>query len=208
MSGSTLRWVMTVLASVTAVTAFAVAVSVLGNPLVAQMPTAAAEPPPVTPVQTVAVAPPPPGFPDLDGFTDASQDHTVSKSYALATFTSPAGLQCAMWSSRGDTAASCYGAIPGLDHPANWVYANDQEAYFDQAAQPPAQDKLNGKPLLSGEKVVLGAGGGLMQGDQITCGVRDAEVACILINGFSQNHGDETAKRSGFVLNDQGSWTF
>ena len=54
-----------------------------------------------------------PGFPDLDGFTDVSQDHDVSRYYPLATFTSPTGLQCAMWSSRGDTAAFCFGAIPG-----------------------------------------------------------------------------------------------
>jgi hypothetical protein len=133
-SGSTSRWVTTVPGSVTAVTALVVAASALGNPLVTQMPTAAAEPTPATPVQTIAMAPPPPGF------------------------------------------------------PANWVYANDQQSYIDQTAQPPAQDKLNGKPPSSG--------------------VRDAQVACIPINGCSQNHGDETATRSGFVLNDQGSWTF
>jgi hypothetical protein len=48
----------------------------------------------------------------------------------------------------------------------------------------------------------------LMGGDQITCGVQNALVACILIEGFSQNHGDDTAQRHGFVLNPQRSWTF
>ncbi|WAC92960.1 hypothetical protein [Mycobacterium sp. Aquia_213] len=125
----------------------------------------------------------------------------------MATFTSPTGLQCAMWSSLGDTAAFCFGAIPGLDHPANQVYAGDHRSAFDQGA-PPDSDKLNGKPLASGEKVILGAGGTLMGGDQITCGVQNALVACILIEGFSQNHGDDSAQRHGFVLNSQRSWTF
>jgi hypothetical protein len=156
---------------------------------------------------TVPAAPPPPGFPDLDGFTDVSHDHNVSSYYPLATFTSPAGLQCAMWSSRGDTAAFCFGAIPGLDHPVNQVYAGDYKAYFAQD-RPPGADKLDGKPLASGEKVILGAGGTLMGGDQITCGVHDVVVACMLIRGFSQNHGDDTAQRHGFVLDPQRSWTF
>ena len=112
-----------------------------------------------------------------------------------------------MWSSRGDTAAVCFGAIPGLDHPANRVYAGDYKAYFDQN-RPPDTDKLNGKPLASGEKVILGAGGKLMGGDQITCGVQDIVVACMLIRGFGQNHGDDTAQRHGFVLDLQRSWTF
>jgi hypothetical protein len=112
-----------------------------------------------------------------------------------------------MWSSRGDTAASCFGAIPGLDHPANRVYAGDYKAYFDES-RPPDTDKLNGKPLVSGEKVILGAGGKLMGGDQITCGVQDVVVACILIRGFGQNHGDDTAQRHGFVLDPDRSWTF
>jgi hypothetical protein len=161
-----------------------------------------------TPVQTAALAPPPPGFPDLDGFTDVSQAHDVSRFYALATFTSPTGLQCAMWSSRGDTAAFCYGAIPGLDHPANQVYAGDHyPANFDQSG-PPGTDKLNGKPLAAGQQVILGAGGNLMGGDQITCGAQDVVVACILIRGFRQNHGDNTAQRHGFVLSPLRSWTF
>jgi hypothetical protein len=112
-----------------------------------------------------------------------------------------------MWSSRGDTAAFCFGAIPGLDHPANQVYAGDYKAYFDQNT-PPDTDKLNGKPLASGEKVILGAGGTLMGGDQITCGVQDDVVACMVIKGFGQNHGDDTAQRHGFVLGPQTSWTF
>ena len=141
----------------------------------------------------------PPGFPDLDGLTDVSQAHEVSHHYALATFTSPTGLQCAMWSSRGDTAAFCYGTIPGLDHPANQVYAGDYKAHFDQKG-PPAADKLNGKPLASGEKVILGAGGKLMGGDQITCGVQGVVVACVLTRKSAQHHG--------FVLDPQRSWTF
>jgi hypothetical protein len=112
-----------------------------------------------------------------------------------------------MWSSRGDTAAFCFGEIPGLDHPANQVYAGDYTAHFDQG-DPPSADKLNGKPLASGEKVTLGAGGTLMGGDQITCGVQDVTVACMVIRGFRQNHGDATAQRHGFVLDPQTSWTF
>jgi hypothetical protein len=113
-----------------------------------------------------------------------------------------------MWSSLGDTAAFCFGPIPGLDHPANQVYAGDyQAANFDQSS-PPGTDKLNGKPLASGQKVILGAGGKLMGGDQITCGVQDVVVACMLIRGFSQNHGNDTAQRHGFVVDPQRSWTF
>jgi hypothetical protein len=156
---------------------------------------------------TVPQSPPPPGFPDLNGLTDVSQAHDVSRHYALATFTSPTGLQCAMWSSRGDTAAFCFGEIPGLDQPANQVYAGDYKSYFDQN-RPPDTDKLNGKPLASGEKVILGAGGNLMGGDQITCGVQDVVVACMLVRGFRENHGDDTAQRHGFVLDPQRSWTF
>lgn len=205
---------MMILAVVTIATAAVVAVAwILVNPGVGSTPPVAPvdtpEPIPTTStsVQTAPLAPPPPGFPDLDGFTDVSQDHDVSRYYALATFTSPTGLQCAMWSSRGDTAAFCFGAIPGMDHPTNQVYAGDYKAYFDQST-PPAADKLNGKPLASGEKVILGAGGTLMGGDQITCGVQDVLVACMVIKGFRQNHGDETAQRHGFVLDPQRSWTF
>jgi hypothetical protein len=213
---STVAWgrVMIVLAVVTVVTVAVVAVArVLVNPAARPAPAVApldtSEPVPITStsVQTAALAPPPPGFPDLDGFTDVSQDHDVSRYYDLATFTSPTGLQCAIWSSRGDTAAFCFGAIPGLDYPANQVYAGDYKAYFDQNT-PPDTGKLNGKPLASGEKVILGAGGKLMGGDQITCGVQDVLVACIVIKGFRQNHGDDTAQQHGFVLGPQRSWTF
>jgi hypothetical protein len=159
-----------------------------------------------------AADPTPSGFPNLDGMADVSTAHTVTVVYPLATFTSPTGLQCAMWSSLGDTAAVCYGPLPGLTahggKPADRAYADDRTARFEVADQPPAPDKLGGRPLKSGEKVVLGAGGTLMQGDQITCGVQDTVVACELINGFADNHGDPTAHRTGFVLDRQGSWTF
>jgi hypothetical protein len=113
--------------------------------------------------------------------------------YPLATFTGPAGLQCAMWSSLGDTAAYCFGAIPGLNHPTNQVYAGDnQKAHFDQTT-PPATDKLNGKPLASGQKVILGAGGTLMGGDQITCGVRELVIACMVSGTASSS----TRKKAG-----------
>ena len=214
MSTVTWRRVMIVLAVVAVVAvAVVVVVRVFVNPAVGPTPAVppvdTSEPVPTTStsVPTAALAPPPPGFPDLDGFTDVSHEHDVSRHYALATFTSPTGLQCAMWSSRGDTAAFCFGAIPGLDHPANQVYAGDYKAYFDQN-RPPDTDKLNGKPLASGEKVILGAGGNLMGGDQITCGVQDVLVACMVIKGFRQNHGDDTAQRRGFVVGPQGSWTF
>jgi hypothetical protein len=153
------------------------------------------------------LAPPPTGFPDLDSFTDVSRDHDVSRYYPLSTFTSPTGLQCAMWSSRGDTAAFCFGAIPGLDHPANQVYAGDYTTSFD-LNPPPNADKLNGRPLASGEKVILGAGGNLIGGDQITCGAEDLVVACMVIRDFRRNHGDDSALRHGFVLRPEGSWTF
>jgi hypothetical protein len=206
-SAVTWRRVLIALAVVTVVSAVVVVVArVFKHPAVGSSPAA---PPAATSTSalTAPQAPPPPGFPDLNGFTDVSQDHDVSHHYPLATFTSPTGLQCAMWSSRGDTAAACFGAIPGLDHPANRVYAGDYKAYFDQN-RPPSTDKLNGKPLASGQKVILGAGGKLMGGDQITCGVQDVVVACMLIRGFHQNHGDDTAQRHGFVLDPQRSWTF
>jgi hypothetical protein len=205
---------MMVLASVAVVTAAVVAVArvVLNRtedsaPAVAPVDTTGPIATTSTAVPTAALAPLPPGFPDLDGFTDVSQDHDVSRDYPLATFTSPTGLQCAMWSSRGDTAAFCFGDIPGLDHPANQVHAGDYKAYFDQN-RPPDTDKMNRKLLASGEKVILGAGGNLMGGDQITCGVQDLTVACMVIRGFHQNHGDDTAQRHGFVLSPQTSWTF
>jgi hypothetical protein len=199
----TWRRVIIALAAVAvAISGAVVAVRVFMHPSAGSAPAA---PPAAT--SASAQAPLPQGFPDLAGFTDVSQDHDVSRHYALATFTSPTGLQCAMWSSRGDTAAFCFGAIPGLDHPANQVYAGDYKAHFDQN-RPPAADKLNGKPLASGQKVILGAGGTLMGGDQITCGVHDVVVACELIRGFRQNHGDDTAQRHGFVLDPQRSWTF
>lgn len=90
--------------------------------------------------------PPPPGFPDLDGFTDVSHEHDVSRHYALATFTSPTGLQCAMWSSRGDTAVFCFGAIPGLDHPANQVYAGDYLRHTSTRTGLPTQTSSTGSP--------------------------------------------------------------
>lgn len=158
-------------------------------------------------VQGAPLAPPLPAFPDQDGFTDVSREHDVSNLYPLATFTSPAGLQCAMWSNRGSTAASCFGKIPGLDHPASHAYAGDYGAYFDQNSSP-ATEKLNGKPLASGEKIILGAGGSLMGGNQITCGVEGDVVACMLIRNFHENHGDETAQRHGFVVGPDKSWTF
>jgi hypothetical protein len=213
---STVTWrrVMIVLAVLAVVAAAIVVVARVfvnpaGGPTPAVPPADTSEPVPITStsVPTAALAPPPPGFPELDAFTDVSHEHDVSRHYPLATFTSPTGLQCAMWSSRGDTAAFCFGAIPGLDHPANQVYAGDYKAYFDQN-RPPDTDKLNGKPLASGEKVILGAGGNLMGGDQITCGVQDVLVACMVIKGFRQNHGDDTAQRHGFVVGPQGSWTF
>lgn len=186
-----------------------VIVRVLTNPAAAPVPSAApvstSEPVPVT-SRSVQIQHPQ-GFPDLDGLADVSQDHDVSGLYPLATFTSPTGLQCAMLSNRGGTAAFCYGPIPGLDHPANQVQADDYGAQFNQST-PPDADKLNGKPLASGQKVVLGAGGTLMGGDQITCGVEDVLVACVVIRGFDRNHGDDTAQRHGFVLSPQGSWTF
>jgi hypothetical protein len=199
---------------VAVVTAAVVAVAQLmanpaQGPAPAMAPMDTSEPAPIAPtsIQMTALAPPPPGFPDLDAFTDVSPDHDVSRYYALATFTSPTGLQCAMWSGRGDTAAFCFGAIPGLDHPANQVYVGDYKADFD-VNPPPDTDKLNGKPLASGEKVILGAGGNLMGGDQITCGAKNLLVACMVIRDFRQNHGDDTAQRHGFVLSPDGSWTF
>ncbi len=208
------RRVLIALVVVTAAAAAAVVVvrlvrhPTLGSPPAAPPAATSAPLPVMSPsAATAPAAPPPPGFPDLNGFTDVSQDHTVSRYYPLATFTSPTGLQCAMWSSRGDTAAFCFGAIPGLDHRADQVYAGDYTAYFAQKG-PPGADKLNGKPLASGEKVTLGAGGTLMGGDQITCGVRDEVVACMVTTAFRQNHGDDTAQRHGFVLDPQRSWTF
>jgi hypothetical protein len=137
---------MIVLAVVTVVTAAVLAVArILMNPAVGPPPAKAPVDTsgPIPNTSTAAVAPPPPGFPDLDGFTDVSQDHDGSRYYPLAAFTSPTGLQCAMWSSRGDTAAFCFGAIPGLHHPANQVYAGDYKAYFDQN-RPPATTSSTG----------------------------------------------------------------
>ncbi len=212
---SAVSWgrVMFVLTAVTLSVAAVVAVAcVVANPAVgrapAVIPVGTSEPVPLRP--TSALGPPPPGFPNLDGFADVSAGHVGDNQgiYPLATFTGPAGLQCAMWSSLGDTAAYCFGAIPGLNHPANQVYAADNnKGYFDQST-PPAADKLNGKPLASGQKVILGAGGTLMGGDQITCGVQDVLIACMVVWGFGQNHGDGTAERHGFVIDPQKSWTF
>jgi hypothetical protein len=204
---SAVSWARVMVVS-TAVTLSVAGACMLTNPPAGRapgvMPVGTSEPVPLRP------APSQPGFPNLDGFVDVSAGHVGNNQgiYPLATFTGPAGLQCAMWSSLGDTAAYCFGTIPGLDRPANQVYAGDKDkAYFDQSA-PPATDKLNGKPLASGQKVILGAGGTLMGGDQITCGVQDGVIACMVVRGFSQNHGDSTAERHGFVIDPQKSWTF
>jgi hypothetical protein len=200
---------MIVLGLATVVAAALIAARVWMNPAAGPAPSMApvttSEPVPMTSPSVQAV---PQEFPDLEGFSDVSRDHEVSGLYPLATFTSPTGLQCAMLSNRGGTAASCYGAIPGLDQPANQVYADDYGARFDQGAPPDDAAKLNGKPLASGEKVVLGAGGTLMGGDHITCGAQDELVACVVVRGFDENHGDDTAQRHGFVLSPQRSWTF
>lgn len=176
------------------------------NPTVGPAPSVdASETVPITSTSVPDAAPP--GFPDLDGFTDVSGDHDVSGLYPLATFTSPLGLQCAMWSNRGGTAASCFGEIPGLDQVANRVYADGYGAHFDHGSPPDAR-KLNGKSLASGHKVTLGAGGTLMGGDQITCGVQDMLLGCVVFRELAQDHGDGAAQRHGFVLSPQGSWTF
>ena len=47
-----------------------------------------------------------------------------------------------------------------------------------------------------------------MGDDQITCGVQDVVVACVLVREFRRNHGDDTAQRHGFVVDPQRSWTF
>lgn len=209
MSTVTRRRVVISAAVVTVVTALVVVVvRVLMHPSPGSAPATPSASRPITSV-SASTAPQalPPGFPDLSHFTDVSTDHDVSRHYALATFTSPTGLQCAMWSSRGDTAAFCFGVMPGLDRPANQVYAGDYRAFFDQN-RPPDTDKLGGKRLASGDKVILGAGGMLMGGDQITCGVQDVVVACVLVRAFRHNHGDDTDQRHGFVLDPHRSWTF
>jgi hypothetical protein len=115
---------MMVLAVVAVVTAAVVAVVRVvlnrdGGSAPAVAPLETSEPVPVTSpaVPTAAVAPPPPGFPDLDGFTDVSQDHDVSRYYPLAIFTSPTGLQCAIWSSHGERQHSASGPFPALITP-------------------------------------------------------------------------------------------
>lgn len=176
-----------------------------GGPATSITPTTTSKP---VPVPSTSIRSAPPGFPDMDGFVDVSRDHEVSHLYPLATFTSPTGLECAMSSNRGGTAASCYGPISGLDQPANLVYADDYGARFDHGTTPGDAAKRNGKPLASGQKVVLGAGGTLMGGDQITCGAQDQLIACVVVRAFDANHGADTAQRHGFVLSPQGSWTF
>ena len=91
---------------------------------------------------------------------------------------------------------------------ANQVYAGDNgKGHFDQGV-PPATDKLNGKPLASGQKADLGAAEDSMGGDQITCGVQDAVIACVVVKGFNQNHGDGSAERHGFVIDPQKAGRF
>jgi len=208
---SAVSWARVIFVS-TAVTLSVAGTCMLTNSYVGRapgvIPVSTFEPVPLRPI--LALAPSLPGFPDLDGFADVSAGHVGNNQgiYPLATFTGPAGLQCAMWSSLGDTAAYCFGKIPGVNRPANQVYAGDKnKASFDQNG-PPGTDKLNGKPLASGQKVILGAGGTLMGGDQITCGVQDGVTACMVVREFSQNHGDNTAERHGFVIDPQKSWTF
>lgn len=73
------------------------------------------------------------------------------------------------------------------------------KAYFDQN-RPPDTDKLNGKPLASGEKVILGAGGKLMGGDQITCGAANPllnHCASLLPLPARARSADRTGAASG-----------
>jgi hypothetical protein len=146
-------------------------------------------------------------FPDLGGLTDVSADHAVSGRYPQSVFTSPSGLQCSMWSNRGGTAASCFGTIPGLDHRAQHAYVDDYSSYFDDKA-PSSAPKLDGKPLASGEKIVMGSHGELMGGDQITCGVAGFTLACVLIRDFQDAPSDDETRRHGFVISPEESWTF
>lgn len=149
----------------------------------------------------------PADFPDMEHFTDVSATHNASAPYSLATFTSPTGLQCAMWSTRGSTAASCVGPIPGLDHEAHHAYVDDYGSSFDDRS-PPADEHGVGKPLNSGEKIVLGAGGQLMGGDELTCGVDGSDVMCRLIRNFPAHRGEDRTQWRGFVISPQGSWAF
>lgn len=145
--------------------------------------------------------------PNIDNLTDVSPTHHVSALYPLATFTSPTGLRCAMWSNRGGAAASCFGAIVGRDEPAQHAYVDDYSSYFDDRS-PPAAQPLDGKPLASGEKVVLGAGGTLMGGDEIACGMDGSAVVCVLSRNVQNHEADDPARRRGFVISPQGSWAF
>jgi hypothetical protein len=160
------------------------------------------------PVPTEVLAPPS-GFPNLDGLTDVSEHHHMDMHYYPEdAFQTPDGLSCRLVTTRGGTSADCYGPIPGLEQPANHVFADEHQVGFGQAAQPSDADLRDAKILRPGEQIVFGPGGDTYGGDQVTCGAQDAVLACILVKQYAQNHGDHTSTRTGFVLSARGSRTF
>lgn len=149
---------------------------------------------------------PPAGFPDLDGLTDASLRHELDMHEPETAFRTSTGLSCRLVTSRGDMSAECYGTIPGVDHPANHVFADAHHVGFEQTESTP--DLPDAKPLNAGEKLLFTPSAGPHGGDQITCGVADSMLACIVVKPDPHDPGAQNALRSGFVLDPHGSWTF
>jgi hypothetical protein len=160
------------------------------------------------PPKTEVLAPPM-GFPNLDALTDVSKHHEMdTRSYPETAFQTPTGSACRMVTTRGGTSVECFGPVPGLDQPANHAFADEEHVGFQHTDQPSDPYLRDAKPLDSGQKIVFGPDGDMYGGDQITCGVQDSVVACILVKQYAQNHGDQTSTRTGFVLGPEGSWTF
>lgn len=163
-----------------------------------------------------AAAVPPPGFPDLDGFTAVSPDGYVTTSGATAriSFSAPYALVCDFYGGpapapRPSQDIKCKGDMPGMDdvtfagggrsRPGDCVvgsvdfkgpgYQLSRMSYGGCEGNPPALPSA-GKLLAAGQKLSY---------LNVTCAVGSDElVACL----------DSTSGDHGFVLQHSGSWAF
>ncbi|MDR3664067.1 MAG: hypothetical protein P4L86_27390 [Mycobacterium sp.] len=152
--------------------------------------------------------PPPPNFPDFDGFTVETDAHLVPyqrTAQEVVKFSTPDGLSCGIDALGGVApAVRCYGPVPGMTglpvvadatstsscdfgvaqlHSANPGVINSHRGV--------CPTDLAGAALLApGQKVSMGP---------VTCGVAAGGITACL---------DNTDGGHGFVLQPSGSWTF
>lgn len=146
----------------------------------------------------------PPGFPDLSGYADVTQDFTSSNGREkVVTFAPADGVQCGFGMpaelAPGRQAVNCYGTLPGLQNIPIGGSANGDCDLGTVRTGPSSilhyRGRCSGptgaKVLQLGQKVSYG---------YITCGVAPGGITACLDTTDGQDHG--------FVLDPAGSWTF